>query len=195
MGIRNIIFSNRSYTPIPIVLIMIYHSDPIILYLFYGFFLLIVGESIRMYSVRYAGGITRTINVGAPELCTSGPYSRTRNPLYIGNMLIYLGVVLIAGGKYLLILFLIVIIYFIIQYSMIISLEEEKLNELFGKKYEEFCNNVPRIFPRLKPWKNINAKNPLSIKKTLKTEKRTLQNIFFVLLLIFFKDHFVGTIF
>ena len=92
-----------------------------------------------MYSVRYAGGVTRTMNVGAPELCTSGPYSRTRNPLYIGNMLIYIGVILIAGGKYLSILFLIVIIYFIFQYSMIISLEEEKLNELFGKKYKEFC--------------------------------------------------------
>ena len=194
MDIRNIIFSNRSYTPIPIVLVLIYHSDPIISYLLFGLFLLIVGESIRMYSVCYAGGVTRTMNVGAPELCTSGPYSRTRNPLYIGNMLIYLGVVLIAGGKYLSILFLIVIIYFIVQYSMIISLEEDKLNELFGKKYEEFCNNVPRIFPRLKPWKNINTKNPLSIKKAIKTEKRTLQNIFLILLLIFLKDYFIGLI-
>ena len=195
MDIRNILFSNRSFTPIPMVLMIIYFSNPIISYVFYGLFLLIIGESIRMYSVSYAGGVTRTMNVGAPELCTSGPYSRTRNPLYIGNMLIYLGVVLIAGGEYLSTLLLIVIIYFIFQYSMIISLEEEKLNKLFGTRYEEFCNNVPRIFPRLNPWKNSDFKKPLSIKKVIKTEKRTLQNIFLILLLIFLKNHIKGPIF
>jgi len=194
MDIRNILFSNRSFTPIPMVLMIIYFSNPIISYLFYGLFLVIIGESIRMYSVSYAGGVTRTMNVGAPELCTSGPYSRTRNPLYIGNMLIYLGVVLISGGKYLPTLFLIVIFYFIFQYSMIISLEEEKLKKLFNNRYQEFCDNVPRIFPRLKPWKNIDSKKPLSIKKVIKTEKRTLQNIFLILLLIFLKDHFIGPI-
>ena len=195
MDIRNILFSNRSFTPIPIVLMIIYFSDPIISYVVYGLFLLIIGESIRMYSVSYAGGVTRTMNVGAPELCTSGPYSRTRNPLYIGNMLIYLGIVLIAGGEYLSTLFLIVIIYFIFQYSMIISLEEEKLNKLFGPRYKEFCNNVPRIFPRLNPWENSDIKKPLSIKKVIKSEKRTLQNIFLILLLIFLKSHFKGPIF
>ena len=195
MDIRNILFSNRSFTPIPMILMIIYFSDPILSYVFYGLFLLIIGQSIRMYSVSYAGGVTRTMNVGAPELCTSGPYSRTRNPLYVGNMLIYLGVVLIAGGEYLSTLFLIVIIYFVFQYSMIISLEEEKLNKLFGNRYEDFCNNVPRIFPRLKPWKNIGVKKPLSIKKVIKTEKRTLQNIFLILLLFFLKNHFIGPIF
>ena len=195
MDIRNILFTNRSFTPIPIVLMIIYFSNPIISFVFYGLFMLIIGESIRMYSVSYAGGVTRTMNVGAPELCTSGPYSRTRNPLYIGNMLIYLGVVLVAGGKFLSILFLIVIIYFIFQYSMIISLEEEKLKKLFGNQYEEFCNNVPRIFPRLKPWKNIDNKKPLNIKKVIKTEKRTLQNIFLILLLIFLKNYSMGPIF
>ena len=195
MDIRNILFTNRSFTPIPMVLMIIYFSDPVISCVFYGLFMLIIGESIRMYSVSYAGGVTRTMNVGAPELCTSGPYSRTRNPLYIGNMLIYLGVVLIAGGKYLSTLFLIVIIYFIFQYSMIISLEEEKLKKLFGNQYEEFCNNVPRIFPRLKAWKNNDNKKPLGIKKVIKTEKRTLQNIFLILLLIFLKNYSMGPIF
>ncbi len=192
MDIRNILFSNRSFTPIPMVLMIIYFSDPIISYVFYGLFLLIIGELIRMYSVSYAGGVTRTMNVGAPELCTAGPYSRTRNPLYIGNILIYLGVVLIAGGKYLSILFLIVIIFFVFQYSMIISLEEEKLKKLFNNRYEEFCNNVPRIFPRLKPWKNVDSRKPLNIKKVIKTEKRTLQNIFLILLILFLKNHFIG---
>ena len=78
---------------------------------------------------------------------------------------------------------------------MIISLEEEKLKKLFGNQYEEFCNNVPRILPRLKPWKNIDNKKPLNIKKVIKTEKRTLQNIFLILLLIFLKNYSMGPIF
>ena len=78
---------------------------------------------------------------------------------------------------------------------MIISLEEEKLNEIFGARYEQFCNNVPRIFPKLNPWKNSDIKKPLSIKKVIKTEKRTLQNIFLILLLIFLKNHFKDPIF
>ena len=39
----------------------------------------LLGEIIRFNAVRHAGGRTRTTNVGAKSLCTSGPYSRTRN--------------------------------------------------------------------------------------------------------------------
>ena len=74
MNIRNLLFSNRSFTPVPIALIIIYLSDPSILYFIYGMPLILIGELIRINAVSYAGGITRTMNVGAPSLCTSGPY-------------------------------------------------------------------------------------------------------------------------
>ena len=64
---------------------------------------------------------------------------------------------------------------------MIISLEEERLRELFNKEYEIYCQNVPRLFPRLKPWLNKDDRSPKSVKKTIKTEKRTLQNLIFIL--------------
>ncbi|MFL2983814.1 MAG: methyltransferase family protein [Candidatus Neomarinimicrobiota bacterium] len=159
-------------------------------YILFGFPLIFIGEAIRMYAVRYAGGVTRTMNVGAPELCTIGPYSRTRNPLYIGNIFIYSGVVFIAGGKFLAPLFLVILVYFIFQYSMIISLEEETLKNIFKEKYEIYCNNVPRLFPRLKPWKNNYYKKPLSLTKVLITEKRTLQNMILIVLLILLKNYF-----
>ena len=76
MDIRNFLFSNRSFTPVPIALVIIYLSylsDSSILYFIYGMPLILVGELIRINAVSYAGGITRTMNVGAPSLCTSGP--------------------------------------------------------------------------------------------------------------------------
>ncbi len=92
----------------------------------------------------------------------------------IGNVLIYSGVVLISGGIYLFYLFLVVIIYFLFQYSMIISLEEEKLESLFGQNYLEYKENVPRLIPMIKPWKNHTITDPSSFLKTVKTEKANI---------------------
>jgi len=192
MDLRSFLFKKRSYTPIPIVILILYFSDPIFPYWLYGIMLIIFGESIRINAVSYAGGRTRTTKVGANSLCTSGPYSRTRNPLYIGNVLIYSGVVLVSGGIYLFYLFLVVIIYFLFQYSMIISLEEEKLESLFSQSYLEYKENVPRLIPMIKPWKNHTITDPSSLLKTVKTEKRTLQNIGLILLFISSKQFIIN---
>ena len=100
MDIRNIFFKFRSYTPIPIALAIIYNSQPILPFNVLGILLIVNGEMIRINAVRYAGGATRTRNVGAPSLCTSGPYSYTRNPLYWGNIIIYAGVAFLGGGQW-----------------------------------------------------------------------------------------------
>jgi len=83
-----------------------------------------------------------------------------------------------------------VFLFFTFQYSMIISLEEETLQKLFGDEYEFYCKKVPRLFPRVQPWEKNNKHTPLTFSKTIKTEKRTLQNIFFILLLIVIKTFF-----
>ena len=189
MNIRNFLFSNRSFTPVPIALVIIYLSNPSILYSIYGMPIILIGELIRINAVSYAGGITRTMNVGAPSLCTSGPYSRTRNPLYLGNMMIYLGIVLVAGGKYVFILEGIVFLYFTFQYMMIISLEEETLKKLFGDEYVSYMENVPRLFPKVNRWTGgLNVHKPSNLYKTLKTEKRTLQNIVLILSILVIKS-------
>ena len=115
MDLRYFLFSNRSFTPIPLVLAILYLSSLSYPYFIIGIGLIVVGESIRIYGVRFAGGATRTREVGAPSLCTSGPYSRCRNPLYLGNMIIYCGVVLMAGGQFLWPLLFIVFFFFILK--------------------------------------------------------------------------------
>ena len=189
MDIRNFFFSNRSFTPVPIALLIIYLSNLSVLYFVYGVILVLIGESIRINAVSHAGGITRTMNVGAPSLCTSGLYSMTRNPLYLGNMIIYLGIVLIAGGEHVFIMGGIVFLYFTFQYMMIISLEEETLKKLFGDEYISYMQNVPRLFPKFNPWTGgLNVHKPSSLYKTLKTEKRTLQNIILILSILVIKS-------
>ena len=152
--------------------------------------MILLGEIVRINSVRYAGGATRTLKPGAPSLCTSGPYAFTRNPLYLGNMIIYLGFVLFSGGSYLVELFIFVFFYFTFQYFMIISLEESTLNKKFGKSYTNYTINVPRLFPRLNGWESDDKRKPIQIKKTLKTEKRSLQNICLIIFLITIKNFY-----
>ena len=195
MDSRQFFFKNRSYTPIPIALLIIYYSQPSQPYIMIGLALIAAGETIRISAVRYAGGATRTRNVGAPYLCTSGPYSLTRNPLYCGNVIIYIGTVFFAGGIWMWHILPLVAIFFIFQYYLIISLEEETLKIKFKNQYKLFFENVPKLFPRFSPWKGGNQTKPKNLISTLKTEKRTLQNIFFIATIVMFKNAIVGFIF
>tara|TARA_B100001146_G_C16200209_1_gene444029 strand:+ start:1693 stop:2268 length:576 start_codon:yes stop_codon:yes gene_type:complete len=189
MDTGNFLFKYRSYTPIPLALYILYNSHLEIQNVLIGFILIAIGESLRMWSVSYAGGITRTTNVGAPSLCTSGPYGYTRNPLYIGNMVIYSGVVFVAGSLNILSMLIVTWAFFIIQYYLIINLEQNTLIDIFGKEYKNYMNNVPIFFPRLTSWKNKDKYVPMKFSKTIKTEKRTLQNIILLILIIYFKHY------
>tara|TARA_B100000945_G_C20092603_1_gene461989 strand:+ start:45 stop:284 length:240 start_codon:yes stop_codon:yes gene_type:complete len=77
---------------------------------------------------------------------------------------------------------------------MIISLEEEKLLTLFSHEYLEYKKNVPRIIPLFKPWDNKEKRDPIRLYKTIKTEKRTLQNILFIIILIISKEHIIKSV-
>ncbi len=183
--IRNFFFQNRSYTPIPLVLVLLYQARPASPWIYLGAALILIGESIRFWSILHAGGATRTRNVGADSLVTSGPYGYVRNPLYVGNMFIYAGVVFFAGGPWMWELLLIALLFFFIQYSLIISLEEETLNQMFGNAYQEYKKEVRRILPRYPPWrKSESASAKLSFREAMKPEKSTLLNIGVMLFLI-----------
>lgn len=191
MDIRNFFFKYRSYTPIPLALIIIYFSMPMLPYLWYGLACLAIGESIRFWAVSYAGGITRTTNVGAPALCSSGPFAHVRNPLYIGNLFIFSGIVLVAGAPNIWAMLVLTWIFFIVQYALIVDLEEKTLTGLFGDNYKIYKQNVPRLIPRFFSWKNDDKRKPMKFLKTLKTEKRTLQNIVLIIILILIRQQFV----
>ena len=185
MDIRDFFFRNRGYIPIPLAIIILAFASIKIELLPIGVILVVTGELLRLNGVRYAGGETRTLKVGASALCTSGPFAYLRNPLYLGNVIIYAGMVFIAGGEFVWILLPATLTFFFLEYGLIISLEEEPLRKKFNEEYGEYLSMVRRLIPRVSPWKGGSETVPMTIEKTLRTEKRTLQIIGgFILLLI-----------
>ncbi len=150
MDIRQFFFKLRGYTPIPLAILLVAYSQPAWKPYLGGLILMGIGEALRMWGVAHAGGSTRTRKVGAPSLVTSGPFAYCRNPLYVANAVIYLGVVLLAGGQLLWIA--IALGFCALQYGLIVSLEEETLLNRFGFEYEFYRRQVPRWLPRLTPW-------------------------------------------
>lgn len=69
------------------------------------------------------------------------PYSRSRNPLYLSLLLLYLGVGLLAGSTVLLIAMPIVFLMF---HTIIIPWEERRLSRRFGNEYEDYRKRVRR---------------------------------------------------
>jgi len=105
--------------------------------------LVILGELMRIW----AGG---HVERKGGKLAVSGPFAYIRNPLYLGNFLIGLGVVIIFGNPVFMVIFL---IGFGIVYWGTIRKEETVLQETFGESYSDYYNNVPRLFPKLSPYK------------------------------------------
>ena len=182
---RQKLFHYRGYTPVPFLLVMVVFAQPVLPAFFIGVLVMAIGEFTRFWGVAYAGPLTRVTGaVGAPSLVVAGPFSHVRNPLYVGNILLYVGVGIMAGA---LSPWLVIsaAAYFVFQYSMIVSLEEEFLEKEFGDSYAEYRRNVPRFFPRFTPWRSEKAAGQsVDWKGAIKSERRTFQAIALVTLLI-----------
>jgi len=111
--------------------------------------LVLLGLGIRALADGFAGRHTRTEEIEAPRLSTGGPYSFVRNPIYVGSMVLGLGMVGVLARWIALIQYLAV---FAVFYFAVIPAEEQFLRRTFGHQYEEYCQSVPRMRPRLTPW-------------------------------------------
>jgi protein-S-isoprenylcysteine O-methyltransferase Ste14 len=113
-----------------------------------GFGCLLLGESLRLWGVGYAGEPTRGERLDAPQLVTAGPYAYVRNPLYVGNMLNGLGVATAAFYPHqasCIVLCMLVVIAF---YLFLGRHEETFLADLFGTEYDHYRRAVPAWLPR-----------------------------------------------
>lgn len=88
------------------------------------------------------------------ELATGGPYAHTRNPLYLGSLLLGLGVA-VAGGHWAWpALFL---AFYAVAYGRTMAAEELLLEERFGQRYRTWAAGVPAFLPRVTPWREGDA--------------------------------------
>ncbi len=183
--IRGIVFKYRSYTPIPFLTAMVVFAQPSTQTLLVGGCIAILGELIRFWGVAIAGSETRTTgDVGGTYLITNGPFAFVRNPLYVGNILLYAGAAVMANAfaPWLLIS---TVVWFYIQYTLIVSKEEDYLAQRFGEAYADYAAQVGRFFPRVTPYQGLRPPDKrFNIAEGLRSERRTLQAIGIVTLLI-----------
>lgn len=81
------------------------------------------------------------------ELAISGPYRYSRNPLYLGNFLLGIGIVVGSWSFWVL---LVLGAYYVLFYPPIIKRERERLRRLFPDQYEEYGKKVPLFLPSFK---------------------------------------------
>jgi protein-S-isoprenylcysteine O-methyltransferase Ste14 len=79
------------------------------------------------------------------ELTTTGPYAHTRNPLYLGSMLIAFG---FAAAAWNLMILMALAALFAVIYIPTIQSEEEYLRAHFAG-FEDYARLVPRLLPRI----------------------------------------------
>jgi len=92
-------------------------------------------------------------------LATSGPYAYTRNPLYLGSLLMGVGFALAARSWWVGIV--LVVMFFAIYFPVILD-EEAFLRQKFPD-FDEYARRVPRMFPRLTPGASNNASAGFSL--------------------------------
>jgi len=178
-------FKIRGYTPIPFLLVAIIFANPKLEFVVTGLIMILFGEFMRIWGVSYAGQATRTRDAsGAPFLVTNGPFAFVKNPLYIGNITIYTGSMILANAWYPY-LAIFVFVFFVLQYLFIIKYEELNLIDLFGNEYQKYKDEVPKFIPRLSPYNEKTHVEPMVI-KAFKSEKSTFiaMGTFVLILLI-----------
>jgi protein-S-isoprenylcysteine O-methyltransferase Ste14 len=107
-----------------------------------GFFIVALGEAIRVWA---AGHLRKTV-----ELITSGPYRFTRNPLYLGRLLIWTGLCVMAllpYGTNWIVLALGYVIFFGYYMRRKERVEPIRLRTLHGAVYDRYFESVPVLFP------------------------------------------------
>jgi len=169
-------FKYRSYVPLPFVIVMLIFMKPTLLSILIGFAIALSGELIRIWSVGFAGSETRTTSgVGGTYLVTQGPYSIVRNPLYVGNILIYngIGIMSLALFPYLQIFG---VFFFTFQYYCIILAEEDFLSNKFKDVFAQYTNSVNRFIPWINDIPdNVLSKLNFNLSEGIRSERRSLQ--------------------
>lgn len=110
-----------------------------------------------------------TSEICAVSLNTTGLYSVVRNPLYLGNLLLWLAAALL-GGTLTGIVFAVLVFGF--AYKRIIAAEEAFLRKEFGCEFEAWMRRTPAFLPRPSGYRK--ARQPFSVRAVVKREILTV---------------------
>jgi protein-S-isoprenylcysteine O-methyltransferase Ste14 len=135
--------------PVGLFIVAVFFGRRHIIEFVAGCLLSCLGEIIRIWA---AGTIHKD-----DTIAEIGPYGIVRNPLYLGSMLIAVGVAMMSGlGP---IAWLIILLLFLLFHISAILYEEQFLRQKFGAPYENYLRKVPRLVPVPGAW-ILSSTNP-----------------------------------
>jgi len=143
------LFRHRTALPLPIAGMIlglrVGEAPPSPVIVGAGVALTAAGELIRLWGVRHIGAVSRTRSDRLGPLVDTGPFAVIRNPLYVGNILIWAGFALSARLVW---LAPIAVLLLGAEYHAIVRWEESFLTSRFGDAYRAYADRVPRWWPR-----------------------------------------------
>lgn len=137
-----------------------------------GVCIALLGEALRIVTIGYEyierGGRDR--KVYASTLVQGGVFAHCRNPLYLGNSMLAVGIALVvhAAAFYLIVLPLVGY-----AYVSIVAAEEAFLQQKFGDAYRDYCRRVHRWIPRWRGWSESIAGMRFNWRRVLVKEYNT----------------------
>jgi protein-S-isoprenylcysteine O-methyltransferase Ste14 len=127
-----------------------------------------VGLAIRWATIAFVPSGTsgrNTVGQRADRLNTSGMYSMVRNPLYLGNFVAILGVLICVKVWWLVATFALLYWLYI---ERVIAVEEAFLEQKFGDDYRAWAAHTPVFLPRIFNW--VRPNQPFSVTFLLRRE-------------------------
>ncbi|MHB8879723.1 MAG: methyltransferase family protein [Myxococcaceae bacterium] len=181
IGFGRVLFRFRSFTPVPVLAalaLLLWRSRVApgpggagvdMLLNVAGLLISTAGQALRFYTLGQVpeGTSGQGSALQATTLNTRGPYAHVRNPLYLGNLGIVLGLMLIAHDPW---VYLGGLGFFFFEYYFIIRAEEGFLRGQFGARFDDYCAKVPRWVPRQSPAFPGELRAGFDVRRALKKE-------------------------
>jgi protein-S-isoprenylcysteine O-methyltransferase Ste14 len=114
-----------------------------------GAALVFLGILVRVWAVSYTGTSVKRQRLEMGELVVAGPYRHVRNPLYLGNILLALGV-WVATGAPVLPQGMVLALFLSAGYTIIVAAEEHRLLRAHPEDGRLYLQSVSRWMPQLR---------------------------------------------
>lgn len=148
-----------------------------------GVALALLGQTVRLITIGFdyihRGGKGGQVYAG--RLVRGGAYGLTRNPMYVGNAFIAIGMTMQFGSP---LAYLVIIPFFLFVYRAIVAAEESYLREKFGAEYKDYEKSVNRYLPTLARFGEAFAGVRFDWRKSIKKDLGTVVGLTIGLILI-----------
>jgi protein-S-isoprenylcysteine O-methyltransferase Ste14 len=137
-----------------------------------GWLVAAAGQVLRIAVIGFAyiqrGGVNKQMS--APHLVCEGFYAHSRNPMYVGDFLLFVGLSLIYNSAF---VYLVVLPVVAMVLLAMVQAEESYLRGRFGAEYAAYCQRVNRFIPRLRGLRDTTSGMHFDWRRVLRKEYGT----------------------